>query len=382
MKRLWREWALCASVLLLLFAVLGFVVAASGIIPLKASSGHWAITEWVLQFGKRRSLDTHTLGMELPPLNEAWMIAKGAGHYESGCRPCHGSPDLKNPRIAAAMLPPPPDLQEIVGKLNPQELFYVVKHGIKFTGMPAWPSPRRDDEVHAIVAFLLELPKLDATSYRRMVDGPSGRGPGTPLRDLIDPPVPLAVTSSCARCHGMDGRGRGVGAFPKLAGQNREYLIGALRAYSENQRSSGIMGPVAAGLKVDEWRALANYYGGLPAGSPAQQRTTADANAMVPSAARGQAIATHGIPDQGVPSCRDCHGPTAHRRNPAYPELATQYASYIVLQLELFKEERRGGSPYAHLMRHVASRLTHEQMRDVASYYETLPPASDVTQDE
>jgi cytochrome c553 len=57
--------------------------------------------------------------------------------------------------------------------------------------------------------------------------------------------------------------------------------------------------------------------------------------------------------------------------------LAGQYASYLILQLELFKKGYRGGSAYAHLMRPVAARLNAEQMRDVALYYESLPATLD-----
>ncbi|HWP42193.1 MAG TPA: cytochrome C, partial [Blastocatellia bacterium] len=60
-----------------------------------------------------------------------------------------------------------------------------------------------------------------------------------------------------------------------------------------------------------------------------------------------------------------------------YPVLAGQYAEYLLLQLELFKSERRGGTEYAHIMRRVASLLTPEQMRDVARYYASLAPAVD-----
>jgi cytochrome c553 len=65
-------------------------------------------------------------------------------------------------------------------------------------------------------------------------------------------------------------------------------------------------------------------------------------------------------------------------RNPAYPLVAGQYADYLVLQLELFKKQHRGGTAYAHLMHTVAVRLTPEQMRDVALYYASLDSASDL----
>ena len=70
----------------------GFLGAASGLIPIKASSGHWAITSWFLQFSKQRSVATHTLGMESPLLDKPGLVLKGAGAYEMNCRACHGSP--------------------------------------------------------------------------------------------------------------------------------------------------------------------------------------------------------------------------------------------------------------------------------------------------
>jgi cytochrome c553 len=91
----------------------------------------------------------------------------------------------------------------------------------------------------------------------------------------------------------------------------------------------------------------------------------------------GKAIASRGIPRQRVPACVVCHGPGTTRRNPLYPVLAGQYADYLVLQLEIFNKGYRGGSAYAHLMRPVATRLTPEQMRDVALYYASLPAARD-----
>src|SRR5690606_21959964 len=65
----------------------------------------------------------------------------------------------------------PPNLPAAVGRWSAAELFYIVKHGIKFTGMPAFPSLEREDEVWAVVAFLLEMPDMRASEYARMVYG-------------------------------------------------------------------------------------------------------------------------------------------------------------------------------------------------------------------
>jgi Cytochrome C oxidase, cbb3-type, subunit III len=86
------------------------------------------------------------------------------------------------------MTPPPPYLPPRIPKWEPNELFYIVKHGIKFTGMPAWPALDRDDEVWAMVAFLRQFPKLDADEYRRLAQGEAApSGAVALLSDLLGP---------------------------------------------------------------------------------------------------------------------------------------------------------------------------------------------------
>lgn len=362
------------AVIGLLLAVAGFLVAASGIIPIKASSGHWPITAWFLNFSMQRSVSTHTIGMKVPPLDDPALVLKGAGHYESGCRPCHGSPAVPYPRVAAEMTPHPPNLPPVIPEWDPEELFYIVKHGVKFTGMPAWPALHRDDEVWAVVAFLQALPEMDAQQYRNLVFGGETRQTTVvPLEGLTQPEnVPRTVTENCARCHGMDGLGRGAGAFPKLAGQHPDYLFASLLAFARGERHSGIMEPIAAGLDREQMQELAVFYGNLPAAPPPLPE--AEVARIV---AFGEEIARSGIPDQKVPSCASCHGPTSYTRNPMYPRLAGQYADYLVLQLELFQKEYRGGTDYKGIMDPVVHRLTTEEMQAVAAFYESLDPALD-----
>lgn len=353
--------AVLVVLLALLVALGGFLFAASGVVPIAASSGHWRITAWFLHFAMRRSVSTHTLGDELPALDEPWLVLKGAGHYEGACRPCHGLPGEPPPPVPRGMTPAPPPLgPEVARDWDPEELFFIVKHGIKFTGMPAWPSQQRDDEVHAMVAFLLAVPDLDAGSYARLVHGEA-------VHPVVDDPVREFARRQCARCHGLDGCGRELAAFPRLAGQPRAYLAASLRAFAGERRHSGIMQPIAAGLRDDIDEALAVYYSDLPGCRP---HDDPPAEAI----ARGREIAHRGVPDGRVPSCADCHGPGHPRPHPANPELAGQFADYLVLQLELFKSQQRGGSPRAHLMTPVATRMTADQMRDVAAYYASLTP--------
>jgi hypothetical protein len=114
-----------------------------------------------------RSVTIHTLGLEAPALDAPQLVLQGAGHYETGCRPCHGSPEYRHSRIPQQMTPHPPYLPPVTPAREPEDLFYIVKHGVKFPGMPARPAPQRDDEGWAMVAFLRRLPDLAHARTRR-----------------------------------------------------------------------------------------------------------------------------------------------------------------------------------------------------------------------
>lgn len=351
---------------LLVCALGGAAVVVSGIVPITASSGHWPVTAWFLDFAKRRSVATHSASIEPPPLGDPALAAKGAGHYALACAPCHGGPGSRPPRVPLHMTPHPPSLSTAVADYDDEDLFYIIKHGVKFTGMPAWPTRGRDDEIWAVVAFVRQLPDLDARTYEALTGTAGAADPAAFPETATQPPH---LVATCARCHGTDGAGRGAAPLPVLAGQRPQYLRNALAAYADGRRHSGIMEPVSAPLDAASIDALADYYAGLP--RPARTGAQPDSEAI----ARGGAIANHGLGDR-VPSCADCHGPSGTRRRPGYPDLAGQPADYLVLQLQLFKAGARGGSAYAHLMEPVARNLTPAQMQDVALYYASLPDPS------
>lgn len=370
-----KRWLLKGPLILLGLAVGGFLVVASGIIPITASSGHWQITSWLLHFSMRRSIATYSAAIEPPALDDPRLVLQGAGHYETGCSPCHGNPELPQPRIPQAMTPFPPYLPPVLAEWEAEDLFYITKHGVKFTGMPAWPAQQRDDEVWAMVAFLRAFPNLDAEEYRQLVYGEDGTQETIALVSKLqgETSVPGIVRANCGRCHGLEGHGRGT--FPKLAGQRPGYFTAALHAYAKGERHSGVMQPIAAGLSPQEIDELADYYN-----RQSPQVGTAKQSQSVEMIERGKGIALHGIPHKRVPACLPCHDPSRHTRNPAYPELAGQDAEYLVLQLELFQREQRGGSAYAPLMRTVAAGLTPEQMHDVAASFEALPAQTFVSE--
>ena len=68
-----------------------------------------------------------------------------------------------------------------------------------------------------------------------------------------------AKSVTCAACHGPDGNSA-VATFPKLAGQNEDYLIHSLHAYQKGTRKNVMMIPMAAPLSPSEIEDLAAYF--------------------------------------------------------------------------------------------------------------------------
>src|SRR5688572_25173965 len=118
---------LVGGVVLALMTVALIVVlgAASGVVRLQASAGHWSLTEDFLAFVSRRSIATWSSGIEAPPLDDPRLLVRGAAHFEGGCRPCHGAPRERLPAFAASLVPVPPNLDEAGTTWRDAELFYV-----------------------------------------------------------------------------------------------------------------------------------------------------------------------------------------------------------------------------------------------------------------
>lgn len=358
----WKRGAFRISLLATVVVVAGIAYAWTGLFPLSASSGHAAITYWILDFGKRNVVDTLSTGIDAPPLDEPALVMKGAGHFATACAPCHGAPG-KQP-VIKGMTPRPPNLPEKVGRWEDKELFWIVKHGIKFTGMPAWQAQNRDDEIWAMVSFLKALPALDTDAYEHLAYGDIAKQVrnDNSYAEGLD-----GVLENCARCHGTDGSGRGRGAFPRVAQQNEAYLFESLRAYADGTRPSGIMQTAVANLEPGTVRALAKYYSAVApdkhASSPARDPELFRA---------GQIIAMQGVPSRGVPACRHCHAPDPRTKNARFPDLHGQYSRYLESQLELFRAGSRAGTPYATIMNIVADDMSDADIRAVAHYYSRL----------
>jgi mono/diheme cytochrome c family protein len=144
-------------------------VIYSGFYDVAATSPHWPATAWLLEAARTRSIKTHAAGVAVPPgLDDPAKVLIGVGHFAAHCAVCHGAPGVPKGDIAQGLYPPPPDLAKTASLYTPAELFWIVKHGIKMTGMPA-RSDHSDEELWATVAFLEKLPGMSERDYATLV---------------------------------------------------------------------------------------------------------------------------------------------------------------------------------------------------------------------
>ena len=118
----------------------------------------------------------HATGIPVPAgLDDHGTIVTGTEHFAAHCAICHGAPGVPKGEIAAGLYPQPPNLDHAAKQLSPAELFWIVKNGIKMSGMPSW-ADHSDDELWATVAFLEKLPGMTEQDYAQLVIASIARG--------------------------------------------------------------------------------------------------------------------------------------------------------------------------------------------------------------
>jgi mono/diheme cytochrome c family protein len=157
------------ALMFVFLAVAGLAFLYSGLYDVAATAPHWRITEWILETARVRSIKAHATDITAPPrLDDPARIPMGTEHFAAHCALCHGAPGVPKGDIAQGLYPPPPDLAVTASGYSDGELFWIVKHGIKMTGMPAW-ADHSDEEVWATVVFLRKLPGMTPDEYAKLV---------------------------------------------------------------------------------------------------------------------------------------------------------------------------------------------------------------------
>ena len=161
---------------LVLVAVGGVVFIYSGLFDVAASNPHSAVVGWVLETARNRSIEVQAAGISVPQgLDDPAKVLIGTEHFAAHCAVCHGAPGVPKGDIARGLNPQPLDLTHSASHYSPSELFWIVKHGIRMTGMPSW-GYHSDEELWATVSFLKKLPGMTEQDYAKLIAASRAQG--------------------------------------------------------------------------------------------------------------------------------------------------------------------------------------------------------------
>lgn len=155
-------------------AVLGLAAALGtvllGLPDVAATTPHWPITRWVLSTTMESAVERRAAETRAPDdLADSARIRAGAAAYDAMCVGCHAGPGVEAAALAKGLLPEPPELREAADEWSAAELFWITRHGVRMTGMPAFGPTHEDRELWDLVAFLQRLPELSPSQYRVLV---------------------------------------------------------------------------------------------------------------------------------------------------------------------------------------------------------------------
>ena len=168
------RWSAGRRSLLVVGALVVFLAAAAvgiyaGVYNIAADVPHTQPVYWLFETVRERSVATRARHIVVPnDLDDATRITRGAGQYADMCSGCHLAPGMKRTEISRGLYPRAPELRRQTD-LTPAEQFWIVKHGVKMTGMPAWGLTHDDELLWDVVAFVRKLPELTPEQYEALV---------------------------------------------------------------------------------------------------------------------------------------------------------------------------------------------------------------------
>lgn len=172
-------------VTLVVLLAVGFgIYIYSGSYPVGADVPHSGLVFSLLETVRDRGIEVQSRHVRPPlHLNTRQRLLIGAGHYSAMCSRCHLAPGFETDATREGLYPKPPRLARGTD-LTPAEIYWVIKHGLKFSGMPAWGQSHTNSEIWDITAFVLALPHLTPLQYQDWV----AQAPSDP--DRVRLPMP------------------------------------------------------------------------------------------------------------------------------------------------------------------------------------------------
>ncbi|MEO7072135.1 MAG: c-type cytochrome [Rhodanobacter sp.] len=167
MSRDIRHYSITIIVVLGVLAAAAVAFVYSGVYNIGADVHHTRPVHALIGTLVDRSVERRARGLVAPNLEDPQLVLAGAGHYAEMCTGCHLAPGMAENEMRPGLYPKPPQLSRF--KPDPREAFWIIKHGIKMSAMPAWGASHDDAAIWGMVAFLQKMPDMTPEQYKDIV---------------------------------------------------------------------------------------------------------------------------------------------------------------------------------------------------------------------
>lgn len=181
----------------LVSATAGAGLIHSGWVDVAADTPHHPLTSSLIEWARERSIERQIRDIVTPTdLADPERIRRGAGNYDAMCVGCHLAPGLADTEIRQGLYPQPPNLSRAspekaeTAETADARRFWIIKHGIKASGMPAWKQGGMEDAaIWDLSAFVKTLATLTPAQYRQLVAASDGHNHHGAMPDNPSPPA-------------------------------------------------------------------------------------------------------------------------------------------------------------------------------------------------
>lgn len=156
-------------IVLLVIAAFAGVFVYMGIYNIGADAPHWRWVYTTLDELRENSIASYSRSIQPPAdLNSPKRISAGAGLYDEMCTGCHLGPGVERSELSQGLYPQAPELAR-GNDHTPAQQFWIIKHGVKLSAMPAWGKTHNDELIWDMVAFVRQLPKMSPQQYKAAI---------------------------------------------------------------------------------------------------------------------------------------------------------------------------------------------------------------------
>ena len=152
---------------LLLAVIVGGLIIWTGAYNFAATDAHASVVRSLIDTALHKSVASRADDLQAPEFTDA-DLRHGAREFAEYCVHCHGAPGVKPHEWTTGMRPNPPPLSRAAREWSVEETFWIVKHGIKMSGMPAFGDTESEKTMWHIAGFVNRLPQMSAAEYARL----------------------------------------------------------------------------------------------------------------------------------------------------------------------------------------------------------------------